>query len=53
MVASVWIARELWAGYEESELLHVPYRPLRVFTVIAAGSVAVTFAIQALRGKGR
>ena len=52
-IASVWIARDLWAGHEESELLHLPYRPLRLFTVLAAAAVAMTFALQALRGRSR
>ena len=36
-VGSLWIAHDLWAGEEESELLHLPYRPLRLFTVPGDG----------------
>jgi TRAP-type C4-dicarboxylate transport system permease small subunit len=30
LTGSTWIAVDLWNGYEESELLRIPYRPLRV-----------------------
>ena len=32
---SAWLAWDLWDGHEESELLRVPYRPLRVTLVLA------------------
>jgi TRAP-type C4-dicarboxylate transport system permease small subunit len=51
--SSVWICANLWQGQEESELLHVPYRPLRIFTAVAALSVAATFLWQALRREQR
>lgn len=53
LAASVWIARDLWDGQEASELLSLPYRPLRVFTALAAAAVAASFAMQALRGTRR
>jgi TRAP-type C4-dicarboxylate transport system permease small subunit len=31
----VWIAAELWYGHEDSELLHIPYAPLRIASVAA------------------
>lgn len=31
---SLWIAADLWSGHEESELLGIPYRPLRIATVL-------------------
>lgn len=30
LAGSAWITRDLWRGHEESELLRIPYRPLRV-----------------------
>jgi TRAP-type transport system small permease protein len=48
-VASAWIAADLWAGHEESEWLHVPYRPLRMIAVGAALTVAGGFLVAALR----
>jgi TRAP-type transport system small permease protein len=45
---SLWIAHDMWSGGEESELLHLPYRPLRLFTVLAMLAVAIAFAVRAL-----
>lgn len=47
-VASVLIARDVWSGHEESELLHVPYRPLRILSVLATVGVAALFLRQAV-----
>jgi TRAP-type C4-dicarboxylate transport system permease small subunit len=38
LTGTVWIAADLWQGNEESELLHIPYRPLRV-------AAALSFAV--------
>jgi TRAP-type transport system small permease protein len=34
LAGSAWIASDLWQGHEESELLRIPYRPLRVVVVL-------------------
>jgi len=34
LAGSAWIAADLWNGYEHSELLHLPYRPLRIAVVL-------------------
>jgi TRAP-type C4-dicarboxylate transport system permease small subunit len=47
-VGSLWIVHDMWAGGEESELLHLPYRPLRLFTFLAMVAVAIAFAVRAL-----
>jgi TRAP-type C4-dicarboxylate transport system permease small subunit len=36
---SVWIAADLWNGREESELLRIPYRPLRVAVVLTMAAL--------------
>ena len=46
LAGTVWIAADLWGGYEESELLHIPYRPLRIATAV---SLAVLFALSIRR----
>ena len=48
-IGSAWIAHDLWRGQEESELLHVPYRPLRVFAALLCAAVAVAFLAQLRR----
>jgi len=35
LVGSAWIALDLWNGHEESELLRIPYRPLRLAVTLA------------------
>jgi len=35
LAGSAWIAIDLWNGHEESELLRIPYRPLRVAVLLA------------------
>jgi len=35
LAGSIWIGFDLWNGHEESELLRIPYRPLRVTIVLA------------------
>jgi TRAP-type C4-dicarboxylate transport system permease small subunit len=45
---NLWIAHDMWSGGEESELLHLPYRPLRLFVVLAMLFVAIAFAARAL-----
>lgn len=53
LTASFLIARDVWAGYEESELLHVPYRPLRVLAVLAMAGVVLLFLKQAFTERER
>lgn len=42
---SAWIAMDLWGGHEQSEILRIPYRPLRIAVVLAL----LTLLIIALR----
>ena len=46
---SAWIMAELWNSHEETELLRLPLRPLRVLIVAALGVTAVLFLRKALR----
>jgi TRAP-type transport system small permease protein len=45
LAGTVWIAADLWSGHEESELLRIPYRPLRIAT---AASLAVLLMLSLL-----
>lgn len=47
---SVWIASDLWHGHEESEVLRIPYLPLRLAMIIALATAAVLLLWQMLRG---
>lgn len=53
MASSVWIASDLWQGHEQSELLRIPYRPLRIVAVLATAAVAIAFLRQLLPVKVR
>jgi TRAP-type C4-dicarboxylate transport system permease small subunit len=44
LAGSFWITIDLWGGHEESELLRIPYRPLRVALLL----VLVVLLVQAL-----
>jgi len=41
LAGTLWIAADLWSAHEESELLHIPYRPLRMVTAAALGCLLV------------
>jgi TRAP-type C4-dicarboxylate transport system permease small subunit len=40
---AAWLAVESWNDYEQSELLHIPYRPLRIVSLVAAAAIALVF----------
>lgn len=44
LLGSAWIARDLWSGHEESELLRLPYRPLRITVVLVLVALLVDAA---------
>lgn len=52
-IGSAWVAIEMAGGHEESELLHIPYAPLRLILVAACIAVACLFAIQAFGRRRR
>jgi TRAP-type transport system small permease protein len=47
-IGSGWVAADMIGGHEESELLHIPYAPLRFVLVAATLAVAAIFAAQAI-----
>jgi len=46
-VGSLWIAYDLRDGHEQSELLRIPYAPLRVLSIIAVLAVAAIYLARA------
>lgn len=46
---SVWVASDLWHGFEETELLRIPLRWLRVTWIVFALLIAVIFLRNAAR----
>ena len=53
LAGSLWIAADLWHAQEESELLRLPYRPLRILTIAAALLVTLVFLRQAFARQPR
>jgi TRAP-type C4-dicarboxylate transport system permease small subunit len=46
---SAWLAAEYWNSFEQTEVLHIPFRPLRAVITLAAGGLACAFFLRALR----
>jgi TRAP-type C4-dicarboxylate transport system permease small subunit len=46
---SLWLAAEYWNSFEQTEVLHIPFRPLRAGVALAAAALAVVFFRRALR----
>jgi len=40
---SIWIFADLWGGFEESEVLHIPFAPLRIVSIVSVLGVAFGF----------
>lgn len=49
LAGTVWIAIDLWPGHEESELLRIPYRPLRIAAAIALAVLLVLSVVGLFR----
>ena len=48
----LWLTVDAWNEYEQSELLHIPFRPLRVISFAATVSIAVLFLRELFRPRG-
>jgi TRAP-type C4-dicarboxylate transport system permease small subunit len=48
-----WLAGEYWNSHEHSEVLHIPFRPLRALVALSALALAGLFLHRALRRKLR
>jgi hypothetical protein len=43
---------DTWGEFEQSELLHIPFRPLRVISFVAAAAIALLFLRELFRRTG-
>ena len=46
---AAWLAAEYWNSYEQSEVLHIPFRPLRLLVALTGAALAVAFVHRAFR----
>lgn len=53
LTGSAWLTMDLWNGHEESELLRLPYRPLRVVVVVTLLLLVVHALRRIWRGVAR
>jgi TRAP-type C4-dicarboxylate transport system permease small subunit len=52
-VGSAWILRDMWPGHEETELLLLPLRPLRLLIVATLFIAMLLFVRKALAGSAQ
>lgn len=52
-IGGIWIAASLWGGHEESELLHIPYAPLRIVSIAAVLGTAAILVNRLVAGRRR
>lgn len=49
---SLWLTIEAWNEFEQSELLHISFRPLRAISLAAVLAIALLFLRDLFRAKG-
>jgi TRAP-type C4-dicarboxylate transport system permease small subunit len=47
---SIWIALDLRGGHEESELLRIPYAPLRIISILSVLGAALIYVLRVAKG---
>jgi len=52
-VGSGWLASEYWNSFEQTEVLHISFRPLRALVTLATIAIAIAFFIHAVRPRPR
>jgi TRAP-type C4-dicarboxylate transport system permease small subunit len=53
LAGSAWLCWEIWSHHEQSEVLRIPFRPLRVTLVLSCAALAAIFLHQAIKGEGK
>lgn len=47
--AASWLTFDFWGSFEESDVLHIPFRPLRVVVAISAAALSLIFLNRTFR----
>ena len=50
---SAWLTREFWDSFEQTDVLEIPFRPLRALVMVSMAAVAAVFLVKAWRGGRR
>ena len=50
LIGSAWMTVDLWNGHEESELLRIPYRPLRITVLLMLAGLLIVNIRNLARG---
>lgn len=45
-IGSMWLTKDLWMAFEESEIFHLPFKPLRILVSVITMLVAIAFVYQ-------
>ncbi len=48
-IGAVWLMSDYWNSFEQTDVLHIPFRPLRILVAVSAAALAMIFLHQALR----
>jgi TRAP-type C4-dicarboxylate transport system permease small subunit len=48
-IGVTWLARDFWSSHEASDVLHIPFRPLRILVSLAAVALSLFYLVRALR----
>jgi TRAP-type C4-dicarboxylate transport system permease small subunit len=48
-IGAGWLLGDFWNFFEETDVLHIPFRPLRVLVTVSAGALALIFFARAVR----
>ncbi len=48
-IGGIWLAVDFWNAHEQSELLRIPFRPLRALAAVSVVTITAIFVYRALR----
>jgi TRAP-type C4-dicarboxylate transport system permease small subunit len=53
LAGTAWLCWEMWSHHEQSDVLRLPFRPLRITLVLSCAALAAIFFLQAIKGEGK
>jgi TRAP-type C4-dicarboxylate transport system permease small subunit len=52
-IGATWLMSDYWNSFEETDVLHIPFRPLRIVVALTAAVLSLIFLHRALRPEER